>query len=121
MDFDEEDALTRTVGDRNLLGQVIRFTLEDLPPMMELAKQAVDEGNDADISKIAHKIKGSAGACGARRLYLAALELELAGKDRTGDYLRYLEDVESAFETFVSLPNVREFASLDDEPDASIG
>ena len=121
MDFDEEDALLRTADDRDLLGQVIRFAVEDFPPLMNNIREAVDEGRSSDISKLAHKMKGSAGACGARTLYMAALDLELAGKDGENDLGRYLASIEEAFGAFATHPRVREIARLDDDADASIG
>ena len=121
MDFDEEDALARTAGDRDLLGQVIRFTVEDFPPLMEDIRKAAGKNAWPDVSRMAHKMKGSAGACGARNLYMAALELELAGKEGDEDCRERLEPVEKAFDAFMAHPRVREIASLDDDADASIG
>ena len=119
--FDEKDALERTAGDRMLLAEVIRFTLNDIPGIIEGIDRALKAGEWMEVSRLAHKAKGSAGACGARNLYLSTLDLELAGRD--GDVLcaAHLPSIVEAFEAFRSHPGVREIASLDAGAEASIG
>ena len=76
--FDRQDAMEKTAGDINLMGQVIRFTLDDFPGILADLREALGNQQWSDAGRLAHKLKGSAGASGARKLYLAALELELA-------------------------------------------
>ena len=58
-DFDELDALERTAGDRVLLGEVIRFTLEDIPSILDEIDLALKKGKWHETSRLAHKAKGS--------------------------------------------------------------
>ncbi len=120
-DFDELDALERTAGDRNLLSEVIRFTLEDLPSILDDMNLALKDSQWQNVSRLAHKVKGSAGAAGAQRLFLAALDMELAAGDSDLDCVRFQAPMVEAFETFRSNPRVRHISSLDAGGDASIG
>ncbi|MDF1567873.1 MAG: Hpt domain-containing protein [Spirochaetaceae bacterium] len=121
IDFDVDDALERTAGDRNLLGEVIRFTLEDLPDLIDGMSVSLVEGRFPDTARLAHKARGSAGACGARRLYVAALDLEMAGEKGEVENTALLDSLKEAFDAFRAHPDVREFASLDAGGEASIG
>lgn len=120
-DFDELDALERTAGDRELLGSVIRFALEDIPPLVQEIEKSLESEMFSDAARMAHKVKGSAGACGAQRLYLAALNLEMAAREGSSSSLQFLNPLSEAFETFQSDTHVRRLASLDAGPEASIG
>jgi HPt (histidine-containing phosphotransfer) domain-containing protein len=120
-DFDENDALERTAGDQALLGNVLRFALEDIPPLIQELQNLLETELFADAARLAHKVKGSAGACGAQKLYLAALNLEMAARDSGSASLQFLNFLAEAFESFKEDPHVRRLASLDDGPEASIG
>ena len=119
--FDETDALEKTAGDRNLLSEVIRFTLEDVPGMLSGIEAALENGELGEVSRLAHKVKGSAGACGARSLYLKALDLELAGREGDAACGEHLPGIDAAFRRFRDHPAVKELASLDPGREASIG
>lgn len=120
-DFDEDDALERTAGDRELLGEVIRFTLEDMPPLLLDIEASLRKQQWSEAARLAHKLKGSAGACGAQKLYLAALNLELAARDSSSASIQFLSPLTDAFSSFQSQPLVRELSSLDAGTEASIG
>lgn len=120
-DFDEFDALERTAGDRNLLGEVIRFTLEDIPPLIVEIEESLRNNLLPETARLAHKLKGSAGACGAQKLYMAALNLELAARDSSSVSIQYLPPLTDAYSTFQAHPRVRELSSLDAGTEASIG
>ena len=111
--FDESDALERTAGDRSILSQVIRFTLEDIPQIIKELELSLEAESWQEAARLAHKIKGSAGAVGARMLYLAALDMELAARDSDPDCQRFLAPLLSSFDTFSSLPAVMNLSSLD--------
>ena len=119
--FDEQDALERTAGDKALLAEVIRFTLDDIPGILKEIDMALKAGEWMEASRLAHKAKGSAGACGAHRLYLTSLDLELAGRDGDVSCAVHLPPIVEAFEAFRSHPGVCEIASLDAGAEASIG
>jgi len=112
-DFDEADALERTAGDRRILSEVIRFTLEDIPEILDALDSSIREGTRQDTAGLAHKLKGTAGAAGAQRLFLAALDLELAARDGTGDYRHLQNSLIEAFNVFSSHPAVIHLSSLD--------
>ncbi len=120
-DFDEEDALERTAGDRRILAEVIRFTLEDVPVILKGLDASLNEKRWQDTAKLAHKLKGTAGAAGARRLFLTALDLELAARDEDADSGRYNSSLSEAFDSFCSNPGVQRLSSLDAEGEASLG
>ena len=112
-DFDELEALERTAGDRNLLVEVIRFTLEDIPAILDEIDLALRDRHWQAAARLAHKAKGSAGAVGAQRLFLAALDLELAARDADSACIRFQPPLAEAFESFRSHPLVRRMSSLD--------
>jgi len=120
-DYDETEALERTAGDRELLEDVIRFAVEDIPRIMDDIETALDEERNGDVARLAHKAKGSAGACGAQKLYMAALDLEMAGRDGDPDCRQRFGALKQSFRGFVDHPEIRRMASLDLGPDASIG
>lgn len=120
-DFDELDALERTAGDRNLLVAVIRFTLEDIPALLDEIDLALKNRHWHDAARLAHKAKGSAGAVGAQRLFMAAMDLELAARDADSTCIRFQSPLVEAFESFRSHPLVRRMSSLDAGGEASIG
>ena len=53
--------LERVGGDRELLAEVIQFFLEDCPPMIELMRQGLADGNYVVVHRTAHSLTGSAG------------------------------------------------------------
>ena len=114
--FDEEDALRRSTGDEILLAEVIRFALEDIPSLIEETALFLEAGNPREASRLAHKIKGTAGAVGALRLYGSAFALEMAGREGAGVDGALLEPVSRAFEAFAAHPRVRALAALDGGP-----
>ncbi len=120
-DFDESDALERTAGDRSLLGEVIQFTLDDFPSLIVDIEAALYGRRWPEVAKLAHKAKGSAGACGAQNLYMAALELEMAARDSDENCIRFLPPMVDAFATFRTHPAVQQLSSLDAGAEASIG
>jgi CheY-like chemotaxis protein len=74
--FDEEALRHRLSGDHELMTNVIRVFLEDLPVRLAAIKEAVT-GRDADaLRRAAHALKGSAGSLSAGALFEAASVLE---------------------------------------------
>jgi len=120
-DFDEADALERTAGDRRILSEVIRFTLEDIPEILDAIDLSLREERMQDTARLAHKLKGTAGAAGAQRLFLAALDLELAARDESSEFRQLQVTLIEAFESFSSHPAVRHISSLDAGGEASLG
>lgn len=125
--FNKEEALASTAGDQELLRQVLRFTLEDLPPLLGEAAALLRSASAAELARTAHKIKGSAAACGAEKMYLAALELETAARDakdirdENPGFQNLYVSLEKSFEEFSKDGQVLQLASLDADSPASIG
>jgi CheY-like chemotaxis protein len=81
--FDEDDLRRRLSGDDELLADVIRMFVEDLPVRLTAIADAVTVRNPIALRAAAHALKGVAGNVSANRLSEAASVLELiAGESR---------------------------------------
>jgi len=74
--FNLEKALKRTMGDRELLSELVDFTLQDIPGQIGQIEDLLERGDSFQLKESAHKLKGSAGAICADRLFLACFDLE---------------------------------------------
>jgi HPt (histidine-containing phosphotransfer) domain-containing protein len=72
-------------GDPGSLVDACELFLTHLPTRLGAAEAAVADGRLADASRLAHSVKGSAGAFGACRLSLLAERLERACDDGDGE------------------------------------
>jgi len=113
MDFSELRALTRTANDYCTLKEVLRITLEDFPRLLADIDIALKEKNWLEVSRLSHKARGCAGACGALHLSQTALELELSAKDGNANCIRFRNPLGAAFEAFRIHPRVIELLALD--------
>ena len=83
--FAEDALLQRVSGDRELMTDVIRVFLEDLPKRLGAIRNAVT-GRDADaLRSAAHALKGAAGNLSAGGLFEAARVLERVGAESRMD------------------------------------
>ncbi len=71
---------------RELLGDFIKINRE----VVDLLSQAVAEENAHGVAEIAHKLKGSSGTAGARRLAAITGDLEVAGEGAAWDEIQRL-------------------------------
>ena len=83
--FNKEKAMKHTMNDMSLLKELVGFTLEDVPLMLDRLEETLKEDPEA-AAELAHKIKGSAGAVSAEKLFAASFELETTIKE--GDLSR---------------------------------
>jgi len=104
--FNIENALEQTAGDRSLLIEVLKFTMEDFPEVLKDISVSFSSGNYSELSRHAHKAKGFAGACGAEKLYTASLELEYAAKDKKENCGELINTLHSVFDAFIKDPDV---------------
>jgi signal transduction histidine kinase/CheY-like chemotaxis protein len=74
--FDEDALRHRLSGDRDLMTDVIRVFLEDLPARLAAIKDAVTSRNAEALRAAAHALKGAAGNLSAGGLFEAASVLE---------------------------------------------
>ena len=79
--FDEDALRHRVSGDDELMTEVIRLFLEDLPVRLAAIKDAVTRRDAAALRAAAHALKGSAGNLSAGGLFEAARVLERIGAD----------------------------------------
>lgn len=81
--------LERVEDDRDLLGELARLFLEELPERLSAIDEALDTHDAKGLEKVAHALKGSAGNLAAMTVFEAAKQLEHIG--RTGDWSRGTE------------------------------
>jgi CheY-like chemotaxis protein len=77
--FDEEALRHRLSGDGDLMTDVIRVFVEDLPERLAAIKNAATDRNAGALRAAAHALKGAAGNLSAIRLAEAAGVLERIG------------------------------------------
>jgi histidine phosphotransfer protein HptB len=81
--LDEAVALSRVGGDFELLQEVVGLFLDDYPQSLEKIREAVAAGDQNNLERQAHSLKGSVSTFGAQAAFDAAFELEKQG--RSGD------------------------------------
>jgi HPt (histidine-containing phosphotransfer) domain-containing protein len=74
--IDWQAAWTNLEGDRNLLSELARMFLNDLPQQMEAIHLAVDNRQDHELERLAHRLKASVGNFAAKPAFEAAFRLE---------------------------------------------
>jgi CheY-like chemotaxis protein/HPt (histidine-containing phosphotransfer) domain-containing protein len=97
--FDEEDLLSRLIGDRQLAGTILKGFLQDFPSQLNRLRQRLDEADGPGAGLQAHTLKGAAAAVSAGGLHDLAQAMETAGKsgelDNFGELLpRALDEFE---------------------------
>jgi len=83
--FDEAALRGRVSGDEQLMTELIRLFLEDLPARLAAIDAAVTSGNAGELHKAAHALKGSAGTMATGRLFNSAHLLERIGAESRMD------------------------------------
>jgi signal transduction histidine kinase/DNA-binding response OmpR family regulator len=74
--IDWQAAWANLEGDRDLLSELALLFLNDLPQQMEAIHRAVDNKQNHDLERLAHRLKGSVGNFAAKPAVEAALRLE---------------------------------------------
>ena len=70
-------------GEPDVLAEVLQLFLEDVPRRIAKLRAAWSNGDAAEVHKVAHSLKGSAGNVGAKALHAACRQLDEHG--RVGD------------------------------------
>jgi HPt (histidine-containing phosphotransfer) domain-containing protein len=70
-------------GEPDVLSEVLRMFLVEVPPRMDRLRNAWASGNIEEVHRTAHSLKGSAGNIGANALFAVCKELD--DKSRSGD------------------------------------
>ncbi len=82
-------------GDRELMSELARLFLDDLPPQLEAIHKAAEMTQGDDLERVAHRLKSSVGNFAARSAFKAAFHLEKVAHD--GD-LKLIPGAVSALE-----------------------
>lgn len=80
-----EEALKRTMGDRDFLLEMLREFLQHLPGQVEEINRALEAGDAEGLRAHSHSIKGAAYNMSAVRVADAARQLEDAGREEELD------------------------------------
>jgi len=83
-------------GNREELSGLIKESLRYFPDQLETIKNSIRERNARELSKSAHKIKGSFSSFDAKRCFELALELENIGREQS------FEDADITYRMLVS-------------------
>jgi two-component system, sensor histidine kinase and response regulator len=69
----------RELGDQELLAELAELFLEDVPPQLEVLREAIEGGDAPSVERVGHTLKGSCGNMGALRMGTLCAELEEIG------------------------------------------
>jgi CheY-like chemotaxis protein/HPt (histidine-containing phosphotransfer) domain-containing protein len=69
----------RELGDQELLAKLAELFLEDVPPQLEVLREAIEGGDASSVERVGHTLKGSCGNMGALRMGTLCAELEEIG------------------------------------------
>jgi CheY-like chemotaxis protein len=90
-----QGALRKLDGDEELLLELVGMFLDQYPALMAEIGEAISAGEEAQLRRVAHTLKGSAQVIGGHLVAAAALQLEQLGRDgqleAAGAALRELE------------------------------
>ena len=78
---DFQDGIKRMGGDKALYVRVLQSFLKESEGVAAQTEKALETNDFALGEQIAHKMKGSAGSIGAKKLQAASLELQMACKE----------------------------------------
>jgi CheY-like chemotaxis protein len=79
MTFDEDALRRRVAGDQDLMTEIVRVFLDDLPVRLAAIKNAVIGRDAGALRAAAHALKGAAGSVSADALFEAARAIEEVG------------------------------------------
>jgi CheY-like chemotaxis protein/HPt (histidine-containing phosphotransfer) domain-containing protein len=96
--FDEQGLLDRTMGSLELMQEVVRTFLDDLPQQIDALGTMIAKGDSKGAERQAHTIKGAAATVGANALRDLAWELEK--RARAGALASLTPDVPALREGF---------------------
>ena len=80
-------------GEPDVLDEVLRLFLDDVPRRVERLKAAWREGNAVELQRGAHSLKGSSGNIGARHMSDLCTQLDERGKAGDFNGARHLLDL----------------------------
>ena len=78
--LDQESALHRVGGDREILASLIDIFFSEIGPMMDALGTAIKNKDHVQLERSAHRIKGSVSVFGAVAAMGTSLQLETIGR-----------------------------------------
>jgi PAS domain S-box-containing protein len=97
--FDRRGLLDRLMGDEQLVRDVLKIFLEDIPQQMKALEEYLKTGDAKSVQRQAHTIKGASANVCAEALRAVALEMEKAGTAGDLDAVRSrMAELEKQFE-----------------------
>ena len=63
-------------GEPDVLGEILRMFLDEVPKKIVTLRSAVTSGDAANVQRTAHSLKGSSGNIGARAMYDVCRQLD---------------------------------------------
>lgn len=97
--FDNSDLLMNFDGDEELLAEIIKVYMEDLPKQLIALKEGLEDRDAEEVHRRGHTIKGASANVGAINMRKVASEIEAAGK--AGDLEKaagFIEEIEEEFQ-----------------------
>jgi HPt (histidine-containing phosphotransfer) domain-containing protein len=85
--FNLSEALAQVGGDRELLREITRLFLEQLPELLQEAHQALSRSDYRSLGKLAHTLTSSAGQLAAQKTLTAAKKLEELGNQEDSSHV----------------------------------
>ena len=79
--FDYEAVCKRLFDDKNIVNEVVKVFLQDMPQQLKEINALVSKGDVEQVAIQAHKIKGSSANMGGMVLSELAKTIEFAGKE----------------------------------------
>jgi HPt (histidine-containing phosphotransfer) domain-containing protein len=79
-------------GEPDVLGEVLRLFLDEVPRRVARLKAAWDDRNAGELQRAAHSLKGSSGNIGAHRMYEICKQLDERGTAGDFNGARHLID-----------------------------
>ncbi|MCH7908997.1 MAG: response regulator [Candidatus Hydrogenedentes bacterium] len=104
--FAREQVLDRFAGDEELLNEILKTFLEDVPQQIDALRETVNTGDATVYERNGHLLEGAASAVGALKIQRLGRQMELAGRNEDlSGAARAIEDVIKAFEEFRVIAN----------------
>jgi len=79
--IDQEELFSRLSGDVDLLREVIELFKEEYPPLLADIEAALLQRDSVMLQNAAHSLKGAVAVFSARKVYDAALRMEMMGRN----------------------------------------
>ena len=88
--LDAEELLDRLDGDREIVHEILREFIDDIPPKVRMLSVEVSTGNWGEVRELAHAIKGASANVAAERLQDLASRFENLALDASLDEMKRL-------------------------------